>query len=139
MLAKKISQHYRFSNIGGGEAYLAGLLADIGVFLLYQTERAKYEEAIALSEEIQIPLFMAEEKIFGFNHAELGSWLARQWNLPASIVEVIGSHHRIPENAVSLELLTTIQLAEWICDRMGVVLGHAEPQGALDPGLRKFS
>jgi len=74
MLAKKISQHYRFSNVGGGEAYLAGLLADIGVFLLYQTERAKYEEALALSEEIQIPLFMAEERVFGFNHSELGSW-----------------------------------------------------------------
>ncbi len=138
MLAKKISQHYRFSNVGGGEAYLAGLLADIGVFLLYQTERAKYEEALALSEEIQIPLFMAEERVFGFNHSELGSWLARQWNLPAAIEEVIRSHHRIPEEAVSLELLTTIQLAEWICDRMGVVLGHAEPQGALDPKAAKI-
>lgn len=138
MLAKKISQHYRFSNVGGGEAYLAGLLADIGVFLLYQTERAKYEEALALSEEIQIPVFMAEERVFGFNHSELGSWLARKWNLPASIEEVTRSHHRIPEDAVSLELLTTIQLAEWICDRMGVVLGYAEPQGALDPKAAKI-
>ncbi len=138
MLAKKISQHYRFSNVGGGEAYLAGLLADIGVSLLYQTERAQYEEALALSEKIQIPVFMAEERVFGFNHSDLGSWLARKWNLPASIEEVIRSHHRIPEDAVSLELLTTIQLAEWICDRMGVVLGHAEPQGALDPRAAKI-
>jgi HD-like signal output (HDOD) protein len=40
--------------------------------------------------------------VFGFDHAEIGASLCRHWNLPESIVQAIGSHHRIA-NVLNLQ------------------------------------
>jgi HD-like signal output (HDOD) protein len=41
-----------------------------------------------------ISLLEAEVKAVGVDHATLGSWLAKRWDLPASLVESISYHHR---------------------------------------------
>jgi hypothetical protein len=50
-------------------------------------------------------LLERERELFGFDHTEAGEWVARRWNLPASIVESIREHHTTPAgwgNAVAL-------------------------------------
>lgn len=127
VLCKKICGHYGFQSVGGGEAYLAGLLQNIGIFLLFRVKRKKYLEAIPLREIEQIPLYEAEERIFGCNHADIGGWLAEQWNLPPGLREVIQQHHRPCGEILNQELLAILQLSDVIADHMGVTLGKSQP------------
>ena len=132
-LCKKICSHYHFQSVGPGEAYLAGLLLNIGIFLLLRTKRNEFLETLAIREAEQIPLFVAEERVFGFNHAELGGWFAEKWNLPISLQETIRCHHRAPDDAVNQELLAICQLADVICNELGVTLTPSKPRSVLDP------
>ncbi len=132
-LCRKICTHYGFQTVGVGEAYLAGLLQNIGVFLLFRFRRKKFMEALEIRETRGIPLYAAEEQVFGCNHADVGGWLAEQWSLPDGLQEVIRCHHRPTEAVVNKELLAIVQLADSICNEMGVTLAKSKPPLLLDP------
>ena len=137
-LAKKICKHFKFSNVGSGEAHLAGLLANIGIFLLYQSSRDQYAKILQQSQSDEMPLYLLEEQTLGFNHTDMGGWLAKKWGLPESLTEVIRSHHRVPEETANLELIAIIQLSDLVCDRMGVNLASENPQSEFDPAVIKI-
>ncbi len=132
-LCKKICSHYGFQTVGVGEAYLAGLLQNIGVFLLFRFRRKKFMEVLELRETGEIPLYAAEERIFGCNHADLGGWLSAQWNLPDNLQEVIRFHHRPSEEVVNKELLAIVQMADLVSNEMGVTLAKSIPPRFMDP------
>lgn len=76
--------------------YLAGLLHDIGRFVLYleapEELRAVDETAWTTPEE----LLAAEQRVCGFNHIELGFRAATKWALPAPLPLLIHHHHARP-------------------------------------------
>jgi putative nucleotidyltransferase with HDIG domain len=78
--------------------FVGGLLHDIGRLVLYM--RCPVESGAALSSALSshILLFGAERRLFGFDHAELGGMLLRQWGLPIGTVDMVG-HHHAPEKA----------------------------------------
>ncbi len=69
---------------------LAGLLQDIGRLALL---KAMPEEYVAVCAEAgdNEALLALECTRFGADHAEVGAWLARKWNLPDFLVEAIAS------------------------------------------------
>jgi HD-like signal output (HDOD) protein len=73
--------------------FAAGLLHDIGgmVVLLHRAREAK--RCLELCEETGETLHQIEQKILGFDHAEVGRALLESWNLPISHQEAVGSHH----------------------------------------------
>ncbi len=75
------------------EAFVAGLVHDIGKVILSQFQTARYSQALRLMIQENISLAQAEEKVFDVTHAEVGGWLAERWNLPESLVEAIKRHH----------------------------------------------
>jgi len=74
---------------------LAGLLQDVGALALLQAEPAEYAALRARAED-NASLLALEEEVLGSNHATVGAWLARQWNLPAYLSEAIGSSESAP-------------------------------------------
>jgi HD-like signal output (HDOD) protein len=73
----------RGSNINiSGEIFVAGLLHDIGklVELRFLTDEMK--EANDAAKQKKQELYKAELELLGFSHADVGGWLAEQWNLP---------------------------------------------------------
>jgi putative nucleotidyltransferase with HDIG domain len=76
--------------------YLAGLLHDIGRFVLYleapEELRAVDETAWTTPEE----LLAAEQRVCGFNHIELGYRAASKWGLPGPLPLIIHHHHARP-------------------------------------------
>jgi len=63
-----------------GEAFVAGLVHDIGKVILSQFQTARYSQAMRLVIQENISLAQAEEKVFEVAHAEVGGWLAERWN-----------------------------------------------------------
>lgn len=80
--------------------FTAGLLHDIGELIIFNKLPGPAKEALilVLDSVDELPVNEAEHQIIGFDHADVGGELARQWKLPPLLEECIAHHHHI-ENA----------------------------------------
>ncbi|MHB8815798.1 MAG: HDOD domain-containing protein [Steroidobacteraceae bacterium] len=75
------------------EALLAGLLHNIGYWVLAQESPHELAEAIAVAAGERIPLHVAETRIIGASHAQMGAYLLGIWGLSPAVVEAVAHHH----------------------------------------------
>jgi putative nucleotidyltransferase with HDIG domain len=75
------------------EAYVSGLLHDLGKLLLDQFVLDDYPAIVDYVKRYQIPLWQVEEKLLGINHARVGGLIAERWNFPVTLVDAIRFHH----------------------------------------------
>jgi HD-like signal output (HDOD) protein/ActR/RegA family two-component response regulator len=75
------------------DAWLAGLLHDIGYWILIQECPKELGRAIELARAEGLPLVECERRITGASHAEIGAYLLGLWGLPYSIIEAVALHH----------------------------------------------
>ncbi len=75
------------------EAYVAGLLHDIGKLLLDQFIVNDYNKIRELMEQNHMFLWEVEENIYGIDHAGVGGLIAARWEFPEALVETIRFHH----------------------------------------------
>lgn len=80
------------------DAFLAGMLHDVGLLLGAQCEREKYRDIIRKAE-CGPALFMGlEQAVLGFSHCELGERVSQKWKFPDFVSAVVRFHHE-PQNA----------------------------------------
>ena len=76
------------------EAFLAGLMHDIGIMVEIQARRPQFVEALErVRQDPSVKLRQAEENIIGASHEAFGSALCKLWKFPASFAYVTGYHH----------------------------------------------
>jgi HD-like signal output (HDOD) protein len=75
------------------DAWLTGLLHDIGYWVLVQECPDELGRALDLSRNQHLPLLECERLTMGSTHAEIGAYLLGLWGLPYSIVEAVALHH----------------------------------------------
>lgn len=101
------------------EAYVAGLVHDIGLILLDQTLRRHFEKVL---DEIgpSVPTCGVETQVLSFDHAALGGYVAQRWNFPQKIVDAITYHHAPLSCAgPSKEMVYLVAVANYLCSRAG--------------------
>ena len=93
-------------------AYTAGLLHDLGKFILAANLPSEFGAIIAQARAQGKPPGEVEQETFGTTHAELGALLMARWELPFPIVEAIAWHHA-PLNSKSkvFDSLTAVHVA----------------------------
>jgi HD-like signal output (HDOD) protein len=79
--------------ISPDDAWLTGLLHDIGYWVLIQECPQDLAKAIDLSRDLNLPLWECERRIIGATHAQVGAYLLGLWGLPYPIVEAVALHH----------------------------------------------
>ena len=89
------------------EAYLAGLLHDIGELILLSAIGEPYAELLADSED-EFSLQSLETERFGVHHGEVGTWLADKWTLDSLFADGILFHHAAPEQIVTATALPQV-------------------------------
>lgn len=105
------------------EAYIAGLLRDIGKPILNYYVSQEYNYILNKIENESKTFIQAEEEALGFTHAQIGSMVAEKWNFPTPLVESIHYHHS-PEKAQSNQkLVSIVHIADAITMMMGIGLG----------------
>ncbi len=76
------------------EVGLAGLLHDLGKVVLRVhmiEDRQSIDELVEVEE---MPVRDAEREVLGFDHTQVGQWLAESWKLPEQLLEPIRWHHK---------------------------------------------
>jgi HD-like signal output (HDOD) protein/CheY-like chemotaxis protein len=74
------------------DAYLAGMLHDIGIFILADFVADDYRSLLAAKREGET-LWEAELRICGESHADVGGYLIGLWGLPDPVVQAVALHH----------------------------------------------
>jgi HD-like signal output (HDOD) protein len=97
------------------DAYLGGLLHDIGLFVMAQHGPASYREMLAADQET--PLWSLEHGRGDTSHSDVGGYLVGLWGLPDQIVQAVAWHH-MPERAADQGFtpLTAVHVASALLD-----------------------
>lgn len=107
----------------GDDAFLAGLLQDIGVLVLLGELRRPYADVLSEAIASQVDLVDLERSAMGFDHRQLTAALLQHWNLPALLTTAIGAPHDTRywahNKADHAHLVRVLHLAELFAQLIG--------------------
>ncbi len=118
LVARRLALHAKRES--AEEAFVAGLLHDIGKPLLEECFPAEYRHAVDLAGALKMPIRSAEREVFGADHCFFGGVLLKSWGLPASLVGAAMHHHNLDrmtrlEDAEQKHLVRIVHLADALC------------------------
>lgn len=91
VVARILANYRREFNIE--RAFVSGLLHDIGRLIMFMTIPDIANQIMETARNEQQLLYLAEKKILGFTHAQVGGALLKRWQLPEQVVFSVSYHH----------------------------------------------
>ncbi len=125
------------------DAFVGGLLHDVGKLILEECFPEKYELVEKRCEDEHEPWFIAEKEILGIDHTTVGKWLAAKWNLPKTLVQTIWLHHQplsalhdldfvINRKLIAIVHLSNVLAHEIMADSLSAIQMAPEVEEFLD-------
>ncbi len=102
------------------EAFVAGLIHDIGCAILDGSANERYDEVVQLVYNDGMPLLDAERQILGLDHTEVGAVVAKRWNLAPALEESVRLHHHPEAARVDRAMCAIVQMADSVCIKLGI-------------------
>ena len=124
LVSRLIAKQVKYFN--PEQAYLGGLLHDIGEVMLCQYFADEFSEVVAVAEREKIGLFDAEQEVMGITHSDIGGWLIQNWHLQRSLAEVVEAHHDPTMSKDEPELVAIVNMADLFCRLRNMGLGFYE-------------
>ncbi len=116
-LSRLLAEHCAYA--AKDQAFVAGLVHDVGKVVMDRNLAGPYEKVIALVDSGEADSFLeAERDVLGFDHTEVGGLVARKWGLPESIVEAVRHHHDPTQAEVDPQLCAIVSLANSMCIKL---------------------
>lgn len=138
IISRFIAKKIKYTN--PEEAYIAGLLRDIGKTILNEHMENEYNEILQKIEREDISFLDGEKEILGFDHGEIGEKIALKWDFPQTLVETIGYHHTPDLATINPILVSIVHIADAITMMLGVGLGVDGLQyGISETALRNLN
>ncbi len=125
--AELIAQmHGEHKDLKPAEAFICGLLHDIGKLALDHILPKSFARVVQLADENQSSLADFEQRVMGIDHHTAGKRLAEQWQLPHSMQDAIwlhGSAYELLPDLKHRRLIGLINLADHVARQNH--LGHS--------------
>ncbi len=106
------------------EAYIAGLLHDVGKIFLDLQGKESYSEFIRSLSTATDLVIESERKHIGLGHDEIGAYFCSLWQLPEKLTAAVKYHHQpFDHEDLSAEekaLISIVSLADFICWTQGI-------------------
>ena len=112
IFAKSILQMENQTREAINDAYMAGLLHDLGKLVLVQNLRDEYQHALTDARQSDRCLWEIENEEFGTSHAEIAAYLMGLWGLKYPVVEAIAFHHVPRKSSQSMGILAAVHTAD---------------------------
>ena len=126
--------------------FLGGLMQNIGQLVIARAEPELFHEIVDASATRQVPYYVVEKEILGFDHGELGALLIQEWNLSRELEEAVRYHHRLGEVEADNRLPGMIALGEEIAacssstpDEDAANWENSEPSRVLDVSQEQYA
>lgn len=115
---KKIGDQY-CSRMASGHIFIIGLLHDMGKLVLDQFFTNAFQEILEMVTRTGTVQSLAEKRILGFDHGEIGAMVLHRWNFPDEIVEPIHQHHQkgFPQERAP-EIIAALRIADALSQDM---------------------
>ncbi|MGB2985407.1 MAG: HDOD domain-containing protein [Phycisphaerae bacterium] len=122
-VAEMIGEH-----IGGpgvsGEAFVCGLLHDIGKIALDACLPKSYARVVERVERRRVCICDVEREVFGLDHTVAGKRLVTRWRLPQAIIDCAWLHHQgpdaLPPSVICGQLVRIVHLADNMVRQSGI-------------------
>jgi len=116
IIAKRIAKKTGYQNFE--EAYLAGLIHDIGRLVLVSAFPREHE-AILLETENNHNVLWAEEQLLGITHSQAGAWLVQKWKIDSLLVDAVRYHHEsVTQISEAFPLVKIVYLSNMLSNAM---------------------
>jgi putative nucleotidyltransferase with HDIG domain len=135
ILAQMISE--RVFGRRGEDAYLCGILHDIGLIIEDQTAPELFASACKSLSVASKPLMEIEKEVIGTDHCAVGFLLSEDWKLNEDVKKGIRDHHLISEELQPNSMTGLIQLAEFFACKLNYPALPAM-KGNLSPSLVRY-
>jgi putative nucleotidyltransferase with HDIG domain len=113
VIARDLAKAMQYPQIE--EAYLAGLLHDVGRLALLAAAPDTYSFNFHTSDDGN--LCTAEQKSLQISHAEAGAWLIERWEMDSFLADAVLYHHEDPARVMTAHpLIRIIHLAHLLSD-----------------------
>ncbi|MBI2265004.1 MAG: HDOD domain-containing protein [Armatimonadetes bacterium] len=119
--AKSIARRIAYPN--QEEMFVAGLLHDVGKVILDQYLHSEFAQAIESAKTEKTPMYEAEKKVLGYNHAEIGKLICEKWRLPMILTEAIRYHHDVDAARDNAKIASIVHVADILVKMKGI--GHS--------------
>ncbi len=93
------------------EAFLAGLIHDLGLLVERQAFPDQLTQVIKEATKGERPFRDIETEIIGTDHQALGAALAAKWKFPRGLQTVVGYHHKVDNLSDDQRVLPTMVYA----------------------------
>ncbi len=104
----------------GDDAFLAGLLEDIGILVLLGELKGPYAQLLGKVIDERVDLDRLELESLGFNHRDLSAALLEHWNMPELLVDSISEPRKLQSlrqlKTPAAELARILHLAELLAE-----------------------
>lgn len=105
------------------EAFISGLMHDVGKVVMDKAMTDESKKVLELVINGNYAFHEAEQKIIGYDHAEIGSKIAIKWNLPVSIVKAIEYHHKPLVLRRNPKMAAVVRFSDAACMLYGAGIG----------------
>ncbi|HPF70544.1 MAG TPA: HDOD domain-containing protein [Candidatus Krumholzibacteria bacterium] len=102
------------------EAFLAGLLHDIGKLVLNMRIPAEFDQVVQIVYNENRPFAATEREVLGFDHAHVGAMLVNKWKFSPVLEHVILNHHNPDALTPDEPLLLYLDLGNRLCHKLGI-------------------
>ena len=109
---------------GTEEAFTCGLLHDIGKLILLSNDVEGFTSLLGYTGEND--MLWGEDELYGYNHAEVGSLIARRWNLPEEVYYSILHHHNPSQSDQGNVVTHLVDIADTMANIKGYGLRTEE-------------
>jgi putative nucleotidyltransferase with HDIG domain len=101
------------------DAYFAGLIHDIGKFVLAADLGHKYGDCVLEAASTETELTVVEARMLGVTHAEIGAEAARTWNFAPTVVEAIRCHHDLLGAGTVGPVASSVMIGNQVANELG--------------------
>lgn len=102
------------------EAFMGGLLHDVGILVLAQHFPERYDRVLRHAAAERLPISGFEKREFGVSHAEVGAYLLGLWGIQSAVLKVVSLHHTPGLlRATSFNPVLAVHLADDLCGAQG--------------------